>query len=169
MEPTYGFNAWLTLTAIVIGPLAAVGITLWIEGRRKDREQKIQVARMLLTTRHLPSDPAYSLAINLIPVEFNADARVMTAWNEYIEAVRYTPAPQNESTHLEVARAKQTGLIHEVLQSLGFNLSETQIKISAYAAEGWARRDDLYIDYLRATREIALSLREQTDLFRGQA
>ena len=59
---------WLTLAAILIGPIVAVIITLATEARRRTREQQTQTLRMLLSTRHLPSDPAYSTAINMIPI-----------------------------------------------------------------------------------------------------
>src|SRR3546814_19133659 len=62
----------LTLIAVIVGPIVAVVITLWVDGRRRDREQKIIVLRLLLATRHIPADPRFLTAINLIPVEFNA-------------------------------------------------------------------------------------------------
>ncbi|MGO9994125.1 MAG: DUF6680 family protein [Steroidobacteraceae bacterium] len=58
-------NDWLTLIAIVLGPISAVCITLWIEHRRRLRERRLYVTRMLLMTRHLPADPQYNAAINL--------------------------------------------------------------------------------------------------------
>lgn len=156
--------AWLTLLAIVVGPIAAVAITLVIEGRRRARETQIQVLRMLISTRHLPSDPAYSTAINLVPVEFQGNSKVMAAWNSYIEAVRYTPAEQDRETHQGVQVARQTTLIFRIMQALGFQLSESDIQISAYASSGQIWRDHLYLDYLRATREIAEALKRQTQL-----
>jgi len=42
---------------------------------------------MMLTTRRLPSDPAYLMAINLIEVEFNDCDDVMKARREYLELV----------------------------------------------------------------------------------
>src|SRR3546814_1173640 len=78
----------LTLIAVIVGPIVAVVITLWVDGRRRDREQKIIVLRLLLATRHIPADPSFLTAINLIPVEFNARRDVMQAYNEFIEATR---------------------------------------------------------------------------------
>jgi hypothetical protein len=71
-------NDWLTLAAILLGPIVAVAITLWIEGRRRQRDTRMIVLRQLMATRHLPGDPMYSAAVNLIPVEFNDEAEVMT-------------------------------------------------------------------------------------------
>lgn len=162
--------AWLTLLAIVIGPLTAVAITLIIEGRRKARETQLHVLRMLISTRHLPSDPTYATAINLVPVEFNAEPQVMAAWHSYIESVRYQPAEADMASHDAVLRTRQTMLIFRAMQALGFKLSESDIQISAYASQGQIWRDNLYLDYLAATREIAEALKRQTHLLEsGQA
>src|SRR3546814_20385923 len=78
----------LTLIAVIVGPIVAVVITLWVDGRRRDREQKIIVLRLLLATRHIPADTSFLTAINLIPVEFNARRDVMQDYNEFIEETR---------------------------------------------------------------------------------
>ena len=162
-------SAWLTLLAIVVGPVIAVVITLIVEGRRKSRETQLHVLRMLISTRHLPSDPTYSTAINLVPVEFNRHTTVMDAWNLYIEAVRFQPGDGDQTTHDRLLTARQTTLIFRIMQALGFSLSESDIQISAYASRGQIWRDNLYLDYLAATREIAEALKHQTRLLEGSS
>lgn len=93
------FSEWVAFAGLVVGPVIAVALTLWVDGKRKRREQRIQVMRMLLATRHLPGDANYSVAINLIPIEFNDSKDVMAAWHSYIETVRYTPTPENQEQH----------------------------------------------------------------------
>ena len=155
---------WLTLAGILIGPIIAVVLTLGVEARRRSNDQKVQVLRMLLSTRHLPGDAAYSLAINLIPVEFNKSAAVMHAWNDYIGAVQFQPSPENMDRVLQNSSAKQTRLIYEIARSLGFNLAETDIQTSAYASEGWVKREALILDGHAAWREIADALKVQTSI-----
>jgi hypothetical protein len=162
-------SEWITLAGIVIGPIIAVGITLWIEARRRRRDQKTQTMRMLLNTRHLAGDPAYTIAINMIPVEFNKERRVMAAWRTYIEAVRYKPSPENADAHLKEVLSKQTKLIYEVMQHLGYELPETDIQSSAYAAGVYIERDNLNISAARAWIRIADALEAQTRLLNGGA
>lgn len=149
----------LTLIGIFLGPLIAVGITLWTESRRQKREGQIQVMRMLLNTRHLVGDPMYSVAINLVPVEFNSSKNVVQAWKEYIDSARYKPSDENVQQHAQLLLAKQTTLIFRVMQSLGFQLSESDIQTNRYASNALIERDALYLDSLRAMREIANSLK----------
>lgn len=167
-DPTYfGLKLYelLTLIGIVIGPIVAVAITLWVEARRRDRDRQIQLMRMLLTTRHLPGDPAYTVAINTIPIEFNKSKAVMLAWQVYIEAVRYKPSPENAESQLKDLLIKQTKLIFEIMRELGFNLSETDIQNSAYAAGGFIERDNIMLDGFRAWPRIATALELNNQLF----
>lgn len=161
------FSDWISLSGLICGPIVAVALTLWIDGRRKRREQRIQIMRMLLTTRHLPGDATYSVAINLIPIEFNDRKSVMAAWNSYIEAVRYIPSPENRSGHDKIMSAKQTKLIFEMMKAIGFKLSETDIQTSAYAADGFIKRDNILLESQLAMPEIAKALNRQIELMEG--
>ena len=156
----------LTLIGIIIGPVIAVIITLITESKRRKREGQIQVMRMLLNTRHMPADPSYSVAINLVPVEFNDSNEVMTAWEKYIDVVRLKPTPENQVSQEILITNSQTALIYRIMKSLGFNLSETSIQSSAYVSEGFIFRDKLYIDSLVAMRDIAEVIKQQNEFMR---
>ncbi len=158
---------WLTLIAILVGPVVAVTITLATEARRRTREQQTQTLRMLLSTRHLPSDPAYSTAINMIPVDFNRELGVMTAWNNYITTIRIRPTPEGVDAHQQDIITKQTKLIFQMTKSLDYKLDETDIQSTAYAAEGFINRDNLMLDAWRAWPRIAEALETQTQLIDG--
>ena len=152
------------LLAVILGPITAVGITLWIEGRRRDRDQKIQILRMLLSTRHLPGDPSYSLSVNMIPVEFNDKKAVVAAWKTYMDCVRYTPSQENKIAHDHEIKIKQTKMIFEIMRSLGFSLSETDIQDTAYAASGMIERDNLMLNAWASWPRIAAALEVQNQI-----
>jgi len=158
----------LTLIAVIVGPIVAVVITLWVDGRRRDREQKIIVLRLLLATRHIPADPSFLTAINLIPVEFNARRDVMQAYNEFIEATRQRADGVNDDVIQLNSSTKLTRLVFEVARSLRFKLRETDIQTSAYASDGWRIRDNLAQDSQQAMRDIANILWLQTRLLAGE-
>ena len=155
------FSELVTLVGIIVGPIVAVAMTLLVETRRRQRESKIQIMRMILNTRHLPADPSYNAAINLIPVEFNNDKKVMSTWKDYISHVRFRPSDENKNEHDRFTTAKQTTMIFQLMKNLGFHLSETEIQTSAYASEGSIIRDNLYLDSLRANVRIADALERQ--------
>ena len=160
---------WLTLAGVLVGPIVAVLLTLWIEGRRRDHDQRVQVLKALLTTRHLPGDPAYSVAINMIPVEFNKSTSVMAAWHSYMEAVRFRPSTENADEHFRMTIAKQTKLIFQVMRELGFKLAETDIQTTAYAADGFIQRDNVFMDAWKAWPRIAAALEANNQMLQDTA
>ncbi len=158
-------NEWLTLAAIVIGPVSAVCITLWIERRRQVRDRRLYVTRMLLMTRHLPADPQYNAAINLIPVEFNDQPKVIAAWRTYHERAHQRVEAAHQADHDKRITAAQSGLIFEILRSAGLtNISEGDIQTQAYVSEGFIKRDNLYLGSLQALVDIAATMEKQRQL-----
>ena len=157
---------WLTLIALVLGPVVAVGITLWIEGQRRRRESRLAVLRQLMATRHLPGDPMYSTAINLIPVEFNDDRQVMEAYKAYQAAVSQPASTDPEAiaiTNQKVA-VSQTKMIFAVMKAMKLRASEADLPVEAYAAKGMIERDNLWLNSLRGTVRIADALELQVKL-----
>lgn len=160
---------WLTLVGIILGPIVAVLISIWLEGRRRDYDQKLIILRLLLTTRHLVGDPNYSAAINLIPVEFAGEHAVQTAYREFIEAAHADVTEENRQKAHERTVTKQTKLIYAIARSMKFNIAETDIQTAAYASEGWIQRDNLALDSQKAMRDIANILWTQTRLAAGES
>jgi hypothetical protein len=155
---------WATLFALFAGPILAVLITLWSEKRRHSRQQQVQTMRMLISTRHLPGDPVYTQAINLVPIEFNRQSKIMAAWRAYVDVVRFKPQAGDEKSHYALVIGKQTSLVFQILQHLGYDLPENEIQTSAYAADGWIERDNISLDSQRAWRDIATALQRQNEL-----
>lgn len=158
-------NDWLTLAAIVIGPLIAVLLTIALETRRRRRDSQLVVVRALMATRHLPGDPNYSTAINLVPVEFHDEPRVIEAFKEYSRLIR-REEPQTANgliTFNSENLAAQTKLLSAILQAIGMKVSEADLQIEAYAAGGMVARDKLYLDSLAAQGRIATALEKSIE------
>jgi len=154
----------ITLLAILVGPLLAILVQLKSEKRKSLRDQQLTTFRMLVGTRHLPSDPAYSTAINMIPIDFNEVRKVMAAHKAYIETITYAPTPENFAAHEQQIISKQTKLIFEISQYLGHDLSETDIQTTAYAAGGFIQRDNLMLRAWEAWPRIADALENQSNV-----
>ena len=155
------------LLAVFFSPIFAVVITLFIEDRRKSKESKLYIVKMLMSTRHLVGDPMYSAAINLVPIEFHSDKSVVAAYNAYIAVVKFPPTEDNKEIYYKELIAKQTNLIFKILKSTGFNIQETDLLTYAYASDALVQRDNLYLESLLATKEIASTLREQTEILKN--
>ena len=146
------------ITAILI-PIIAVLTTLTVQAHQQARDRRMHILRMLLATRHLPATSDYNAAINLIPIEFNRNAKVMNAWRAYIQQVRFKPAPLNERPHNAQTLILQTKLITAMMDKLGLSYSSEDIQADAYASEAFMERESLYLGYLRASGEQAEALK----------
>ena len=154
-------SEFLTLLAILIGPVLAILVQLRTEKRRQTRDQQAITMRMLVSTRHLVSDPAYSTAINMIPIDFNGVRPVMVAHKAFVEAVNFRPSDENRASHDEQIITRQTKLIFAMTKHLGYDLPETDIQTTAYASGGFVERDNLMTSGWRAWPRIADALEAQ--------
>jgi hypothetical protein len=146
---------WITLAAILIGPLLAVVVTIWSSNRDKVKDQRLQVLRMLIATHHLPSDPAYQVAINLIPIEFRGCGGVLKAHSEFIASVTRKLDGVNDDVIRSDWGIKSVRLVHEVAKALKYDLRETDLQTSPYSSTGWGERERVLMDSQKAMRDIA--------------
>jgi hypothetical protein len=151
----------ITFLAILVGPVLAVFVQLVAERRKQARDQQTHTLRMLVSARHLPADPTYSTAINMVPIDYNRVPKVMAAHKSYIEAIMYQPSAENADAHWKQVISKQTKLIFEMAKHLNYDLPETDIQTSAYAAKGFIERDNLMLDAWRSWQRIAVALESQ--------
>jgi hypothetical protein len=156
--------SWLTLLAIILGPVFAVAITLAMERKRETEGRRLHILRMLLATRHMPADAQYNIAINLIPAEFNDQKEVMEEWRKYHALVRQHPDEQSQPDHIKRMTVAQSALIFQVMRSVGLKMSEGDIQTEAYVSQGFLYRDALYLASLKAMPEIAETLKDQRKL-----
>jgi hypothetical protein len=116
---------------------------------------------MLIGTRHLAADPQYSIAINMIPIDFNKHQRIIDAWHRYMDIVCFKPNAENKSRHNEEMVTRQTKLILEISKHLAYNLSESDLEKKSYAAQSFIDRDELSVMAQVAWVRIANALEVQ--------
>lgn len=171
----WGLTVSDAITSILVPVVVAVLTVLILQEHVQKKERRTQILRMLLATRHTPADAAFNASINLIPVEFNRAKDVMAAWSAYIQQVRYTPVPEDQSVHQQQMLTKQTKLIAAIMKKLGMTYSEADLQVDGYISNGFVWRDNLYLDSLKAQRDaaeamkgVAEALRVQTGLLHAQ-
>src|SRR6266496_2164632 len=73
----------LTIIAILVGPIIAVGITLWWQNRKEKRDaKKILFVRLMAQRKTTPPTYDWVQALNLIDVVFADDRSVVDLWHE---------------------------------------------------------------------------------------
>lgn len=133
--------------ATFVGPVVAVGITLWLQARDRARDRKELLLRQILATRLTPADPAFNVAVTLIPVEFRAHAAVRTAHRDFIAAA-------NRSGPTDI-QDKQSALILAMMQVLGVRTESARDAVrDPYSSVALANWQKMQADALSALPKL---------------
>ena len=142
---------WLTVVAIIIGPILAVQTQKFIERRGAERQRKLQIFKSLMATRGAVLSPVHVEALNLIDVEFSqkksGDKRVLNSWALYRDHLTGGVDEGRAAEWNEKAREYLTRLLYEMGQSLGYGFDEVHIKRGAYVpqAHGFMEEEQNFI------------------------
>ena len=149
-------NEILTLIALIAGPLAAVGLTRYVDQRRERISRRMDVFRTLMRTRRAPTTIEHVGALNLIEIEFASDPQVLSAWKAlFTHFAREHPRRFDETTvsgqdienrrreglfskRLAEERATLlTKLLHPMAKALDFKIEQLEIFEGGYIPQGW--------------------------------
>ena len=143
---------WLTLVALLLGPVAAVAVTLWYQRRSEKRAAKHKLFVTLMAHRkssHSP-DPEWATALNLIDVVFHDDQDVVALWHTCYDILeqRQAGTPRWVHAHLKLLAA--------MAKALGYkSLTETDID-KFYIPQGQAdlknRQAEAQNEFLRVLK-----------------
>jgi hypothetical protein len=76
-------EGWLTIAAIILGPLLAFAVQHWRDERSERDRRKTEIFRRLLLTLKVPMAQNHVDALNSIPLEFYSHSEIMSAWRLY--------------------------------------------------------------------------------------
>lgn len=130
-------EGWLTIIAIVVGPLLAFAVQNWRDNRRERRTRKLDILRKLVMTLKVPLNPNHIDAINSIQVEFHDVKKVMDAFGLYILHVNQRAATGDLGRWLERKFDLLVDLVYEIAQDLGYSeLTKAAIRDHTYVPQG---------------------------------
>src|SRR6266849_586600 len=78
---------WLTLAAIILGPILAVATQLLMQARKAKRDTKLWVFNTLMSYRAMILNPNFVQAFNLVDVVFYKNAEVRKKRKEFLDIV----------------------------------------------------------------------------------
>jgi uncharacterized protein DUF6680 len=159
MQPHYwGLTVaeWLTLAAIILGPILAVATQLLMQARKSKRDSKLWVFNQLMAHRATPVNANFVQAFNLIDAVFYDNREVRDKRRECLTIV--TNATGHNLTPPEAERLKD--LVAEMLSKmgseLGYDFDHTEIKNTGYYPIGFEKMDNATL----ALREKGLAVLE---------
>lgn len=170
---------FLTLLALVGGPITAVLITRHLDTRREFRGRRMDLFRTLMRTRRVPMSADHVGALNLIEIEFAGEPDVLAAWKLLYQhfATEHVRRPYEQRIpHATLEESRQRDnlfdkrlfderqrllakILHSMAKTLNFNIEQLEIFEGGYTPQGW---QDEFVEQ-RMARNFIL------DLYRGRA
>lgn len=145
----------INILAIVISPIIAVLISIWVQNRKEKQQHKMYIFTTLMATRHSPIIDEKVRALNMIDVVFHDKPRVRQLWREYFDMLGNEGL--NNPTGWDQRQKKNLELIHEIAKVLGYGKAITHLDVDRVyypvgLGEKSRRTDELLNELLRVLR-----------------
>lgn len=133
-------EGWLTIIAIVLGPLLAIVVQRWRDSRRERIARQQVIYKQLLLTLKVPMNPRHVDALNSIPLEFYRDSKVMEAWRLYTSHLGDTAMLRNANQRWGEKKFELlVDLAYEIGRMLGYtHIDKATLKDNLYVPQGYA-------------------------------
>jgi hypothetical protein len=168
---------YLTITAIIIGPIASVQIQKYLERRKDGRNEKVIIFRTLMSTRGTSLSKLHVEALNQIDLVFKDKKYqlVRLAWGEYLDNL-YQKVNDN---NLSIWSNKNEDLLAELLYqmglALGYNYDKVTIKRNSYTPVAHSNMENEnqiirtgFIELLKGERVIPMRVIMEEEEFKEQ-
>lgn len=153
---------WAVVIATFVGPIVAVGITLWAQARDNRKRNRMELFSNMMRSRRNPTANEFVGSLNLVPVHFHSDQTVIARYAElmaiFSDKMWRSKDPDdlrqiNEKVELAIAY-----LLSAMSKVLGVPIEQLAILRGAYVPQG-------SVDEEQLNRDIRLAMR---DLLHGQ-
>ncbi len=133
-------EGWLTILAIIFGPLLAFEAQRLRDDRRERRNRKLEIFRKLIMTLKVPLAPSHVDALNSIHVEFYDDENVLAAWRLYASHLNHRNMPGDDLARWGERKFDLlVDLTHLMGQSLGYTrIDKAALRDNTYVPKGYA-------------------------------
>ncbi len=134
------FEFWITTLAIIVGPLAAVLVTVSLERRRRNYERRHNVFRSLMKTRRTALSPEHVEALNLIEIEYHGNTNVQASYKKlfeyFVDGISKRDDEDQQSFDKRTAERHSdllSALLLEMSKDLGYKKDQFEILRGGYS------------------------------------
>lgn len=144
---------WLTLLAIIVGPILALLMQRVLDWLRQDKQQRLNLYLTLMGTRGAPVSQQHVQALNSVAVVFNKrrHAKIRRAWETFLQHVN-TQRETAPGTWDERYADLKADLLQAMGADVGYNFTIDDMKRQLYAPLGHVEAE---IDLLQIRQALA--------------
>lgn len=125
----------LNLIAIIVIPIVAVLISQWLQNRAEKRKDRMQIFKVLMTSRVYGWTPDSVYALNTIDIVYADDENVRSAWKDLYDKYCVIDPDQMQ---LEKIKQAQYKLLEAIASSLGYKKITWETIQNPYIPKGMA-------------------------------
>ncbi|MEX0337789.1 MAG: DUF6680 family protein [Arenibacterium sp.] len=161
---------WVTVFAIILGPIVAVLLTHYLQRRTFKRDQKLYVFRVLMSTRRTPLSAERVQALNLVDVEFYGNSKVSARFQSLLETYNdqtrwKSDDPEIREMIIQEVGDKTTELLKTIGADLGYKLENLELLRGGYYPEAFSIAEqqnleirDFIIELRRGVRSLPVDV-----------
>jgi hypothetical protein len=149
---------WMTLIALIAGPMLAVGTQLFWQRRKEKLDQKRYVFGTLMSLRAAMLTPEFVRAFNYVDVVFYKNKEVRAKRKklfDYLCSADWKVDIVLQTT-LDTTKDLQAELLAEMAKDLGYQYDHTHIKQNAY----YPKQFNVLYDETTKLRQLGIQLLE---------
>jgi hypothetical protein len=138
--PTYlglAIYEWLTIAAILLGPILAVATQLWFQARKAKRDAKVWVFNTLMGLRPQILHVDFVKAFNMIDVVFYSDEVIRKGRREFMAVASSAANRDLSPNELERMNDLLAEMLAKIGKELGLEFDHTEIKNTGYYPKGF--------------------------------
>lgn len=141
---------WLTILAIVTGPVLALLITKHLDWKRSIHEQKMHLFMILMKSRATPTSQDNIMALNLVQIVFRKNEKVVLAWSGLLDHLQdnynYEDLDEAEINAVDKENEKKRSnlsvtLLKEIAADLSFKIGTHNHFDFGYYPMVWVRKE----------------------------
>lgn len=159
-------NEWVTVAAVILGPILAVQAQKTIEFIKDKRNRRQTLFKTLMSTRGERLSRGHVQALNMIDIEFygrrlfgtrfqlRSEKAITNAWKNYNDNLNSKESYGSLELWLKDGDTLFIKLLYEMSKSLGYDYDEVQLKRDAYRPMAHANVENAQLDVLAGLASV---------------
>lgn len=125
---------FLTIFAIILGPILAVQAQKWIEKHQAETNRKLYIFKTLMATRSIAGRVSsdHVTALNMIDIEFYKEKEITDTWKCYLDCLNQPESENALNTWAKERDGLFVDLLKKMAKSLGYDFDPVHLKKAVY-------------------------------------